>query len=107
MDSLENDLCSKIEELSKDVRLERLKQAHCVSQGLQNLSSTFTDSFETDLREFEAKNCIWLGQNNTVERSDQQERKKSKVTDEMEEAIFHAEKTMSVKYKLLKNVWEE
>ena len=58
MDSLENDMGSKIEALSNDVRLERLKQAHHVSQGLQNLSNTFTDSFETDLFKFEARNCI-------------------------------------------------
>ena len=107
MDSLKKDPGLKIEELSNDVRLEQLKQAHRVSQGLQNLSSTFTGSFETELHEFEAKNCIKLGQNDTVEGSYQQERKKAKVTDEMEEAIFHAETTMIAKHKSLKSVWEE
>ena len=103
MDTLKKDLGSRIEDLSNDVRLERLKQAHRVSQGLQNLSSTFTDSFETELREFEAKNCIQLGGND----SEQQDRKKAKVVDEIEQAIFHAEKTMIVKHKSLKSVWEE
>lgn len=42
-----------------------------------------------------------------MEGSEQQEKKKAKVSDEMEEAIFHAEKTIIAKHKLLKSVWKE
>ena len=51
----------KIEALSNDVRLERLKQAPWVSKSLQNLPRTFTDTFETELRQFDA-NSLQLSQ---------------------------------------------
>ena len=47
------DMVLKVEVLSNDVRLERLKQAHKVSQSLQNMTSTFTGSFETNLCKIE------------------------------------------------------
>ena len=109
---LKKDVEAKIEALSNDVRLERLKQAHRVSRSLQNLSSTFTDSFEAELREFEA-NSLQVSQTDEKapgERgaSEEEKRKKRKnVSIEIESAIYHAQKTMIVKHKSLRSVWDE
>ncbi len=43
-----------MDSLSYDARLDRIKQDHKLSPTLQRLSNSFTDSFESDLREFEA-----------------------------------------------------
>ena len=45
---------SKMESLSYVARLDRLKQAHRLSQTLQCISNSSTDSFESELCEFEA-----------------------------------------------------
>ena len=43
---------SRIEDVSKETKMDRLKSAYQLSVSLQKLSKTYTNSFESDLNKF-------------------------------------------------------
>ena len=120
LDSFKTQVNSKMDSISYDAKLDRLKQAHRISQTLERLSSSFTDSFESELREFEASAtskrsatststtdetpAVQAGDGDTLEYH--QQFKKRNVSGE-KELLFAAEMSMVTKHATLKDLWDE
>ena len=122
LDSFKTQVTSKMDSISYDAKLDRLKQAHKLARTLQHLSTSFTDSFESDLRDFEATGtskrsattsmtdetpAVQAGDGDAIVVEEDHHKLKSRNISGNNELIFAAETTMVTKHASLQDVWDE